>query len=356
MKALVLWAEPHSTNLGVQVLGQGMGALIERAWPGAQVSYQGYGPGPAPIRIAHTRRLVREAFTWHSELRDWVSSFDLVLDARGGDSFADIYGLERLVAMSAMAEFVRRQRVPYVLGPQTIGPFTTPRGRLIGRWTLRRATQVMARDSHSAEYSRSLGRTVDATSTDVAFALPVPAPSGASDVLLNVSGLLWNPNPHVDSAAYRTLVTALVLGLQSAGRHVTLLAHVLDSTLADNDVPALRELAAGLGPVPVVVPRSLAEVREVIAGSQVLIGSRMHACLNALSVGVPAISLAYSRKFEPLLADLGWTHTVDLRDGSEQLERTLELAATDLGRGVPDVLARASRRLEYAVDTLRTAL
>ena len=44
-----------------------------------------------------------------------------------------------------------------------------------------------------------------------------------------------------------------------------------------------------------------------------MIGSRMHACLNALSVGTPAIPLAYSRKFAPLLGDLGWAHVVDLR-------------------------------------------
>ncbi|MET1015339.1 MAG: polysaccharide pyruvyl transferase family protein, partial [Leifsonia flava] len=38
----------------------------------------------------------------------------------------------------------------------------------------------------------------------------------------------------------------------------------------------------------------------------------MHACLNALSTGVPAIAMAYSRKFEPLLNSVDWPHSVSL--------------------------------------------
>ena len=44
---------------------------------------------------------------------------------------------------------------------------------------------------------------------------------------------------------------------------------------------------------------------------------RMDACLNSRSVGTPAIPLAYSRKFAPLLADLGWTRCVDLRNSAD---------------------------------------
>ena len=149
--------------------------------------------------------------------------------------------------------------------------------------------------------------------------------------MLNVSGLLWTPNPHVDHEAYRRTVRALCHGLADEGRSLALLAHVIDSPVADNDVPAIRELAAELGgDVEVVLPQDLDEVREVTASAAVVVGSRMHACLNALSTGTPAVPLAYSRKFDPLLRDLGWSHTVDLRTASAPVEETLALVEADL--------------------------
>ena len=44
-----------------------------------------------------------------------------------------------------------------------------------------------------------------------------------------------------------------------------------------------------------------------------MIGARMHACLNALSLGVSTIPMAYSDKFRSLFADLGYPPGIDLR-------------------------------------------
>ena len=54
--------------------------------------------------------------TPRDELVDWLKGFDLVVDTRAGDSFADIYGLMRHLTMSLMHEAVRRAGVPVVLG------------------------------------------------------------------------------------------------------------------------------------------------------------------------------------------------------------------------------------------------
>jgi polysaccharide pyruvyl transferase WcaK-like protein len=285
-----------------------------------------------------------------------VRQYDLVFDTRSGDSFADIYGLDRLVAMSALAEFVHRCDVPLVLGPQTIGPFDTRRGRAIGRRSMRTARAVMARDGASADCAQDLGVRVDVRTTDVVFALPVPERTGERDVVLNVSGLLWNGSPHVDPASYRAVVRGLYRGLVERDRRVTLLAHVLDSRSPDNDVPTAEAFAAEVGgSVEVVVPSSLTEVREVVASAEVVLGSRMHACLNALSVGTPAIPLSYSRKFEPLLADLGWTAQVDLRSTPDPAAAALEHldAAAVLTDALPALRTRAATMLTAATSSLR---
>lgn len=355
MRVLVLWADDRSPNLGVRVLGAGTKALVRRVWPDAEFVFHNYGAASAPVRLGSVTAVGREAVVRRASLREWFASFDLVLDTRAGDSFADIYGLPRHAGMSVAFEFAHRAGVPVVLGPQTIGPFQTRIGRALARRTLATASVVLARDSVSAEAAAALGRPVDLLTTDVVFALDVPDPSGQHDVVLNVSGLLWQPGPHVDHAEYRRTIAAVYDRLVGAGRRVSLLAHVLDSDDPDNDVPAVQEFQATRAPdAEVIIPTSLDETRGVLAGARLAIGSRMHACLNALSVGTPAIPLAYSRKFAPLLDDLGWSHVIDLRTGAATAPDRIEalLSEPQLAGDVATVRQRADVSLTRAVELL----
>ena len=83
-----------------------------------------------------------------------------------------------------------------------------------------------------------------------------------------------------------------------------MLPHVLDSHDRDNDAPAVDALAAEFGAdLEVVEPLRPRRRPTIIAGSTVLIGARMHACLNALSTGVPAIAMAYPQARTALRRD-----------------------------------------------------
>lgn len=353
-RVLLLWVAPTSTNLGVRALGEGAAALVRRVAPDAEVEMQSYGHGSAPANIGVIRTLARDLVLDSHGLRSWVKGFDLVVDLRAGDSFADIYGMQRLRVICSMAEFVRACGVPLVLGPQTIGPFTTRGGRLLGRASLHRATRVMARDSVSADASARLGRPVDVLATDVVFAMPRPEPLGSHDVLLNVSGLLWTSDDHGPAEQYRRAIRSLITGLAERGREVTLVSHVLESTFPDNDEPTARQLAGEFG-LDHVVPTSLQDMRAIAAGANLVIGSRMHACLNALSVGTPAIPLAYSRKFAPLLDDLGWQHVVDLSRSTAADVDVLSIVDEhpDLADDVAGARSTADQLLVRAEDALR---
>lgn len=357
MRILILWADDRSPNLGVRALGAGTEALARRVWPEAEFVFHNYGAKAAPVRIGALSAIVREAVTRRGGLSRWFRGFDLVLDTRAGDSFSDIYGMPRHSAMSATAEYAHRAGVPVVFSPQTLGPFDTRAGAVLARRNLRTAALVLARDGASAAYAESLGRPADLVTTDVVFALSQPTTSQQRDIVLNVSGLLWRPNPHVDSASYVREVVAIHHDLVSAGRQVSLLAHVLPSAGADNDVPALEEFRQRHAPdAEVLVPGTLEEVRAILAGASVVIGSRMHACLNGLSVGTPAIALAYSRKFAPLLADLGWPHVVDLRSASGSAVQQVHDLVSDPGlrSEVRKVQLQASAKLDQAAHLLST--
>lgn len=355
-RVLVLWADDESSNLGVRVLGQGAASLARRAWgQDTVIEFQSFSYGPLETQLSG-KVVVKGILTANRDLRKRLGKYDAVIDTGAGDSFTDIYGLKRLAIMFYTRFVAQQSSVPVILAPQTIGPFETVVGRILARRTLRSAHSVMARDSISMEFARALGPEADCLATDVIFALEQPhAPMSASaDVVLNVSGLLWSGDAHVSKEKYQTLTRELIEKLLASGRSVTLMAHVLDNPSSDNDVAVITELSAEFaGRVAVFIPKDLDDVRRFISGCNVVIGARMHACLNALSVGKPAIPLAYSRKFAPLLADIGWPHTLDLRNDHGIADKVLNLLEDgQLGADADRVRAKAEERLDAAVSHL----
>ena len=321
MKVLVLWAHEASPNLGVAALARGSEDLLRQAWPDADVTLVNFGQRPPGFFIGSPKAMWRERVTRRHGMMRWLGQFDVVWDTRSGDSMTDIYGEGRHRLMSTVYAMATSAGGAGVIAPQTIGPFETSASAGRARKSLRRLKLVFSRDPASAKAAAQLGRPVDDSVTDVVFAIPAPVSSVPHDVLLNVSGLLWNENPHVDHLQYRATIMQLIERLEARGRSVSLLAHVLDSPVADNDVPVVQSLAAD-GRLA-VIPTSLDDVRSHIAGANVVIAARMHACMNAISLGVPALPMAYSRKFEPLFDSLSWHHGIDLRTGEDHADRLI---------------------------------
>ncbi|MBP2437069.1 polysaccharide pyruvyl transferase family protein [Microbacterium amylolyticum] len=357
LRVLVLWADSRSANLGVQVLAYGMKELARRAWGSdVQVDFQDYGRGDSDVAFGN-RAIVADLGKRRGDLKVKLSSYDLIIDSGAGDSFADIYGAQRLLWMANANRLAASLNVPVVLGPQTIGPFNTWWGKAIGRYVMQRANQVHSRDRASSDYvSELLGRRPDVSSTDVVFALPVPNVSEKRDVLLNVSGLLWQENHHVDYEKYRRVIREIIAEMTRNGRTVSLLSHVIESESPDNDVPVCRALADELN-LEALVPVDVTEARRMVASAELVIGSRMHACLNALSVGTRSLPLAYSRKFAPLMNDIGWSHVHDLRDEDLTVERIVA-EAEELLRGEYDdeldaLRANAESRLSDSIEALK---
>jgi len=356
VRVLVLWADERSPNLGVRTLARGSRDLIDSVWPDTEVEYADFTARPPQVPWGQVRSLVRERVTGRLGMKQWLEGFDLVWDTRSGDSFSDIYGSHRHSVMSAVHEFAAQAHRPVVMAPQTIGPFMSGSGRMLARRSLHRSALVFARDPVSAAAAEALGRPVDAVTSDLAFAIAPPDPvARRRDVILNVSGLLWRENPHLDARVYREAVTAIVRMLLADSRSVALLPHVLDSHDRDNDAPAVDALTAEFGDdLEPLAPRDLDDARAIIAGSRVLIGARMHACLNALSTGVPAIAMAYSRKFAPLFDAIGWPYSVPATAlGTETAARVLEiLAVPTLGESAQ----RARARGRSSLSPIRPAL
>jgi len=366
MKVLVLWANPEgNANLGVSVLAEGAAVVARRAL-GAEtnITFQEFASasdGGGLTRKMFIKDVLR--FGW-GPIASRLQNFDLILDTGAGDSFTDHYGISRLTQIVYTQKTAKRVGVPLVMMPQTIGPFNTRMGRLLGRSGLSAASAVFTRDSESFRSARRLGFDAGAGYTDVVFALPVPPVSDKRyDILLNISGLLGASDAHLSSTTYRSVARSLISELIAAGRRVTLLAHVVGPEIqsddwGDNDVPAVRAFAREFGGrVDVAIPKSLDEVRLMAREAQLVIGSRMHACLNSISVGTPAIALAYSRKFAPLMNDLGWKYSVDLRQDSDPTKTVMrwitEIPEAQWRAELAAVRTAAEARTDLMVHSLR---
>jgi colanic acid/amylovoran biosynthesis protein len=354
VKILILWADHHSGNLGIQALARGTEAVVRRVWPEADVDVEVHTPGPWP-RFVPALSFARAWVGGDRAERARLSAYDLVIDTGSGDSFADIYGMRRLLQMSCTRASAVRAGRTVLMGPQTVGPFETGAGRRVARASLRGVKQVIARDTESAGYARAtLGRDA-ALATDVVFAIPRPEIAQTRGVIFNVSGLLWNENPHVDHLKYRRETVDFLRRLQEHDIPFSLLTHVVGED--DAAVAAVAEALGGA--VEQLVPGDVLEARALIASGRLTIGARMHACLNSLSIGVPALPWAYSRKFEPLMRDLSWPHLVDLRTQPDVAERSWSIATALLdGAASADLAALAElaeARLQVAAETIRTA-
>jgi polysaccharide pyruvyl transferase WcaK-like protein len=241
----------------------------------------------------------------------------------GGDSFSDIYGLRRFFYVVLPQVLILWMGRPLVLLPQTYGPYRSRLARGLGGYVLRHASRVYSRDRTGMEVVRGLAGERNGAvrfAHDLGFALEPEPPSAARVewverlktagplVGLNVSGLLYcggytGGNMFSLKTDYAELVQKLLRQLLAQEpASVILVPHVFGGSM-ENDAEACRKVHEQLpaelkARVHTVEGRwSAGEIKHLIGRCDFFIGSRMHACIAALSQGVPAAGLAYSRKF-----------------------------------------------------------
>lgn len=333
----------------MRALAEGSRILAHAAFGAdADVVFQDFDGGDSAAPLGG-RELASAVVHKATPALDGLRSCDVILDTGGGDSFSDIYGLKRLAVLAGVQRTLRSSGASYVMLPQTVGPFSTGAARLLGRQRLTGVDLVFSRDSVSRDVVERFSTTV-VKGTDLVFQLPEPdvqdeERESSSRVALNVSGLLYQRSGDRLARGYRELMASTVDLLRSHFEEVVLLPHVLRNSSSDDDESLVGELVESFGDrVSAHVPRDLWDARSVILGCSLVVGSRMHACLNALSLGVPAFALAYSRKFGPLMRDLGWEYSADLSDGDAEVLRSLQLW---LGRLRSGELREAAARAQY---------
>lgn len=341
----IIWANPYSSNLGVSALSVSILYLLENISKEKKIKFNytilaGSGPKRDTLDLKEYKvDIVNfpwsysgsfKSFTklvllnWYQVLK--LTKFDIVFDIGEGDSFSDIYGIERFRKINGSKKILRLLGKKIVLMPQTIGPFTSLEAKREGIKSIEKAHLVLARDKQSFDYvNKILPRKKVHELIDVAFFMPYKKDeekSAKTKIGINVSGLLWNGGYTRDNqfslkTNYQDLTNRIInYFLSDDQNEIYLIGHVLskDYEKIENDLKVSHQLNR-IYPKTIVAPvfKNPIEAKSFISGMDFFTGARMHACIAAYSTGVPVYPLAYSRKFNGLFGDtLNYSYYGDL--------------------------------------------
>lgn len=363
----ILGASLDVGNRGVAALGESVASLILGLEPSARVAFHYYAtvggqrrvagdpggevtvfncrlsprsrPAESIAVILAAAVLYRIGIRSPARRNPWLAALldaSFIADIRGGDSLADIYGLRRFLVGSLPLLSVLILGRPYVLLPQTYGPFRTRTARWLAALMLRRASDVWTRDRRCIPIAEALSGRTPRVSPDVAFTLSPVEPRELSFdppgtrlddapllVGLNVSGLLYmggytGRNMFGLRSSYRDTVNGLVSALlERTAATIVVVPHTFGIEMEDEASAAIYEATKAAFPGRVVLLKSTLRAREVkwvIGRTHFFVGSRMHACIGALSQHVPTVGLGYSDKFLGVFESAGVGEAVvDLR-------------------------------------------
>ncbi len=281
--------------------------------------------------------------------------------------------------------------VPVVKFAQAMGPFDSAINRIAGRTVLSRCAHIFARGDATQRHLQKLGLPAAkwSRSTDVAFlmsdadALTDGGLARAREVLRAIEGLKRTcvsvigicPSSVVAAkraGEYERSLAALTQRLLSQGCAVVLLPNATRADRMDkrfnNDLPVIQsilqlvEASDGARLLAVNFDIHATEIRSIIAACDLLVTSRFHAMIFALSVATPPLVVGWSHKYEEVMEDFGLASGVMNVDegGAIALDFAIAEALADrenrrtqIQSRLPGVFELARRQIAH-IDSLIT--
>ena len=341
----LIWANPYNGNLGVSALAYSSLYLLEKVSKQKNIEFSytvidGSGPEKDTLQIGEYQIPITN-LVWDYTgtfktffkvaLLKWkqlfsASKLDIVFDIGEGDSFSDIYGIERFRKINGSKKLFRLLGKKQVLLPQTIGPFYSTEAQQAAKESIDKAQLALVRDRQSFDYiAKNLPSKKVYELIDLAFFMPFEKnilQDGKVNVGINISGLLWNGgytknNQFALKTNFKDLIIKTIeYFLSDSNNVVYLVAHVISPNYQklENDLKVCHEVNK-IYPNTRLAPvfKNPIEAKSFISGMDFFTGARMHSCIASFSSGVPVYPLAYSRKFNGLFGDtLGYKFYGDM--------------------------------------------
>jgi polysaccharide pyruvyl transferase WcaK-like protein len=278
-----------------------------------------------------------------------IAEADFIGDVRGGDSFSDIYGVMGFISGSIPTIITLFLGKKLVLLPQTYGPYKSSISRRVARYILNHAHIILSRDRESMDFVKEILGSKNRNKQiifcpDVAFSLDSIIPKdgvipsflhtgSANPVIgLNINGLLYNGgytrnnmfNLRMDYKLFVHQLSEAILKKTNA--NLLLIPHTFAAHgHVESDSDACAEVFTALSPVyegriqMITGEHDQHAIKGIIGRCDFFIGSRMHACIAALSQKIPTAAVAYSKKFKGVFdsIDVG-NLVIDAREAETQ--------------------------------------
>lgn len=226
-----------------------------------------------------------------------------VLDA-SGYAYGDKWPVRALNRTCSQLARMSQHGGKYIFLPQMLGPFTDPESQTLIKKYLHRASLVFARE----ETSRECVESVTGPLTNLNVAPDFTNLLSFSDITPNSKKMLVIPNSNMVSSRsgdkdwkgnYLAILSTCIESGLALGLNICILNHE-----GESDKPLCELLAKEFaGKVSLEQGFNALQIKRAIAESEIVVSSRFHGCVSALSQGVTCIGTSWSHKYEELYND-----------------------------------------------------
>lgn len=235
---------------------------------------------------------------------------DVILEA-SGFAYGDQWPLQFLQNTAKEVKRFSEAGKPFIFMPQAFGPFTSHESQEAVRTIVQHAALVYVRDPVSLEHIQRCVGTLPASvrlTPDFTIGLkghssdtftPPDSPFAALIPNSKVVSKFNHANAEQERTNYVESFAAAANQLVELGYQVVLVNHE-----GEEDKRLCEEIQR-LAPCDVVQIEDPLAVKSFIGAANVVVSSRFHGAINALSQGVPCIATSWSHKYHAMMADFG---------------------------------------------------
>ena len=271
------------------------------------------------------------------------ADLDAVLDI-SGFAFGDQHPAKRTIDFAAHVETWKSLGKKVVLLPQAFGPFENAELRAAFGRVVDHSDLICPRDQVSLDHIvKHFGQRENVLlCPDITIGI-----SGGHTTQSKSEDVLFVPNTRMldksDSAQvgrYIPLLQTCIRAVQQSKYRAKILLH--DAAEDRNLVPRIQEALEQ--PIEVVRDPNPLSLKHTISQAALVVGSRFHSLVSALSSGVPVLATGWSHKYEMLLNDFGCPESVLALTASDDVLRAKVESHLDSRFQAQTRVGRATRR------------